>query len=79
MQIRFADRRPDGDYALVLPLAGKDWSSLGSLGDNRALVEGALKRQRFEGEAASAVELFIGGLIASVGGEGDWNPKMDYA
>ena len=61
MQIRFADRRPDGDYALVLPLAGKDWKSLGSIGDDRALVEGALKRQRFEGEAASAVELFVGG------------------
>ena len=32
MQIRFADSRPTGDYALVLPVAGKDRSSLGSLG-----------------------------------------------
>ena len=61
MQIRFADRRPDGDYALVLPLAGKDWNSLASFGGDQALVEGALKRQRFDGEAASAVELFVGG------------------
>ena len=29
MQIRFADRRPTGDYALVLPVAGKDRSTLG--------------------------------------------------
>src|SRR5947208_2521393 len=32
MEIRFADRRPEGDYALVLPVAGKDRSSLASLG-----------------------------------------------
>ena len=29
MQIRFADSRPDGDYALVLPVAGKDRGSPG--------------------------------------------------
>ena len=32
MQIRFADSRPTGDYALVLPVAGKDRSSLGFAG-----------------------------------------------
>ena len=32
MKISFADRRPDGEYALVLPVAGKDRSSLASLG-----------------------------------------------
>ena len=32
MQIRFADSRPAGDYALVLPVAGKDRSTLDSLG-----------------------------------------------
>ena len=32
MQIRFADARPEGDYALVLPVAGKDRSALNALG-----------------------------------------------
>ena len=59
MQIRFADRRPSGDYALVLPVAGKDLGSLGSLGDNRSSVEQALSLQRFEGEASSVAELFV--------------------
>ena len=44
MQIRFADRRPDGDYALVLPLAGKDWNSLDSLEGDRALLPRGRKR-----------------------------------
>ena len=59
MQIRFADSRPAGDYALVLPVAGKDRSSLGSLGSAEQAVIGALDRQRFEGEASSASEQFI--------------------
>jgi leucyl aminopeptidase len=75
MKIVFADRRPEGDYALVLPVAGKDRSSLGSLGAAQAAVAGALDRQRFEGEAASAAEQFIddGGttrrvLVVGIGG-----------
>jgi leucyl aminopeptidase len=59
MQIRFADTRPEGDYALVLPVAGKDRSTLNSLGPAQAGVVSALDRQRFDGEAASAAELFI--------------------
>ena len=59
MQIHFADSRPEGDFALVLPVAGKDRSSLGSLGAAQATVQSALDRQRFEGDAASAAELFI--------------------
>ena len=59
MKIGFADRRPDGEYALVLPVAGKDRSSLTSLGTAQPTVVAALDRQRFEGEAASAVEQFI--------------------
>ena len=51
MQIRFADKRPAGDYALVLPVAGKDRSSLGALGDSQHAVSAALDRQRFEGES----------------------------
>ena len=59
MKIVFADRRPDGDYALVLPVAGKDRSTLGSLGASQDTVTKALDRQRFEGDASSAVEQFI--------------------
>jgi leucyl aminopeptidase len=59
MQIRFADRRPTGDYALVLPVAGKDRSTLGALGASQQSVSAALDRQRFEGEASSASEQFV--------------------
>ena len=59
MQIRFADSRPTGDFALVLPVAGKNRSALDTLGGARPQVEAALNRQRFEGEAASSVELFV--------------------
>ena len=59
MQIRFADARPEGDYALVLPVAGKDRSALNALGAAQQPVVAALDRQRFDGEAASAAELFI--------------------
>jgi leucyl aminopeptidase len=59
MQVRFADRRPTGDFALVLPVAGKDRSALSSLGPAQAAVVAALDRQRFEGDASSAAEQFI--------------------
>lgn len=59
MKIRFAADRPEGDYALVLPIAGNDRGSLETLGSNRAAVEVALSRQRFEGEESSATEHFI--------------------
>jgi leucyl aminopeptidase len=59
MEIRFADRRPEGDYALVLPVAGKDRSSLASLGVAQQAVATALDRQRFEGDASSVSEHFI--------------------
>src|SRR5213080_2493575 len=59
MQIRFADRRPEGDFALVLPVAGKDRSVLASLGSAQPAVAAALDRQRFEGDASSASEQFI--------------------
>jgi leucyl aminopeptidase len=59
MQIRFADRRPEGDYALVLPVAGKDRTVLASLGAEQQAVAAALDRNRFEGEAASASEHFV--------------------
>jgi leucyl aminopeptidase len=59
MQIRFADSRPGGDYALVLAVAGKDRSNLASLGPARQQVAATLDRQRFEGESASVSEQFI--------------------
>jgi len=59
MEIRFADSRPSGEFALVLPVAGKDRSALASLGPAQQAVAGALDRQRFEGEASSASEQFI--------------------
>jgi leucyl aminopeptidase len=59
MEIRFADSRPSGDYALVLPVAGKDRSNLGSLGAAQQAVTAALDRQRFEGDGSSASEQFI--------------------
>jgi leucyl aminopeptidase len=54
MKISFAADRPAGDYALVLPVAGKDRAALAAL----AGVSAALDRQRFEGEADSAHEHF---------------------
>jgi leucyl aminopeptidase len=59
MEIRFADRRPSGDYALVLPVAGKDRRSLAALGTAQQSIATALDRQRFEGEASSASEHFV--------------------
>jgi leucyl aminopeptidase len=59
MQIRFADSRPAGDYALVLPVSGKDQSALSQLGDSEATVRAALSRQRFDGDAGDAAEHFI--------------------
>src|SRR5579884_1784750 len=59
MKIRFADDRPEGDFALVLPIAGNDRSSLRALGSSQQAVATALDRQRFEGEASSVSEQFI--------------------
>jgi leucyl aminopeptidase len=59
MKIRFAESRPKGDYALVLPVAGKDRKALSALGPSQKAVAAGLDRQRFEGEAASVSEQFI--------------------
>ncbi|MBA2466208.1 MAG: leucyl aminopeptidase, partial [Sphingomonas sp.] len=61
MQIHFADTLPDGDYALVLPVAGNDRTALERLGEDRAAVEAAIARQRFEGDASGAIEQFLPG------------------
>ena len=59
MKVRFADRLPAGDYALAVSVAGKDRSSLERLGADRAAVEAALGRMRFEGDAATSGEHFL--------------------
>ena len=59
MQIRFADTRPAGDFALVLPSAGSDRPAVQGLAEARDSVEAALKRSRFDGESGSVVEHFL--------------------
>ncbi|MEO6359458.1 MAG: M17 family peptidase N-terminal domain-containing protein, partial [Sphingomicrobium sp.] len=59
MLISFAATRPGGEYALVLPVGGKDQGSLTSLGDEAVRVRASLARQRFDGEAGTAAELFV--------------------
>jgi leucyl aminopeptidase len=59
MQIRFADARPTGDFALVLPAAAGLRRNFESLGAAKASVDAALKRNRFDGETGSAVEHFL--------------------
>lgn len=61
MQIRFADARPAGDFALVLPANGASRPGVQSLGDAKGAVEAVLKRSRFDGEAGSVVEHFLEG------------------
>jgi leucyl aminopeptidase len=59
MQIRFADARPTGDFALVIPAAGAVRPGFASLGAAKASVEAVLKRSRFEGDSGSIVEHFL--------------------
>jgi leucyl aminopeptidase len=59
MQIEFADSRPDGDFALVLPSAGSKRPGAETLGDNKVKADAVLKRQRFDGDSGSVAELFI--------------------
>jgi leucyl aminopeptidase len=57
MKINFADSRPTGDYALVLPSADGKLPDSASFGDNDK-IQAALRRQRFDGEVGSAAEAF---------------------
>ena len=59
MQIRFADTRPTGDFALVIPAAGSVRPGLDSLGGGKPVVEGAIRRSRFDGDSGSVVEAFL--------------------
>ena len=70
MQIRFADRLPDGDFALVLPASGVEAEPVRALG---AGLADALSRQGFAGVAGTTAEYFEGGrrvLVVGVGKDG---------
>ncbi len=75
MQIRFADSRPTGDFALVLPTAGNLRPGIDELGQAKAGVEAALKRSRFESDGNGVVEYFLEGdggrrlLVVGAGGQ----------
>jgi leucyl aminopeptidase len=58
MQIEFAASRPSGDYALVIPSAGPNRPAAKSL-DDKAKIEAALKRQRFEGDSGNVADLLV--------------------
>ncbi len=60
MKISFAEQRPSGDYALVIPVASVDASKALNLGAEHAAHAPALAKLRFEGEAGSAAEQFAG-------------------
>ena len=77
MKISFADSRPAGDYALVIPVAGKRVSDvLVGLGGG---IDAALKRQRFEGEPSAAAEHFINDRRIVAIGTGDGISPADAA
>jgi leucyl aminopeptidase len=59
MEIEFAASRPSGDFALVIPSAGKKRPAAESFGGDKAKVEAALERQRFDGDSGSVAELFV--------------------
>ena len=80
MKISFAATRPAGDYALVIPSAGDNRPGLASIGDGGKAIEAAIKRQRFEGDAAASVEHFLdGGQRLLVVGTGANSKPADAA
>ncbi|MCY7271466.1 MAG: leucyl aminopeptidase, partial [Sphingomonas bacterium] len=77
MKISFADSRPDGDYALVVPVAGKSGSDVvRSLGGG---IDAALRRQRFEGEPSAVAEHFVNDRRIVAIGTGDAISPADAA
>jgi len=80
MKISFAATRPAGNYALVIPSAGDNRPGLASIGDGGKAIEAAIKRQRFEGDAAASVEHFLdGGQRLLVVGTGANSKPADAA
>ena len=77
MKMSFADSRPAGDHALVIPVAGKRGNDLlAGLGGG---IEAALRRQRFDGEASAAAEHFIDDRRIVAIGTGDGVSPADAA
>jgi leucyl aminopeptidase len=60
MNVRFADRRPEGSYVLALPLtAGTPGADrLSALGASAGFVAGAAAAARFEADAGAVTEMF---------------------
>ena len=85
MQIRFADTRPAGDFALVLPAEGSKRPGVQGLGDATASVEAALKRSRFDGDPGAVVEHFLDSdngrrlLVIGTGSESDASERLGGA
>ena len=67
MKIRFADRLPEGDFATVLPASGLEADNVRAAGGE---LRQALARQRFDGEAGTALEHFMAGRRLVVVGLG---------
>ncbi|WP_265529666.1 leucyl aminopeptidase [Sphingomicrobium marinum] len=59
MQIRFADNRPAGDFALVLPASGQGDDKLETLGSDLDVVKAAMRRQRFEGKKGQVASAWL--------------------
>ena len=59
MQIRFASERPQGAYALALPVARVDGGDPRLSSGSTALIEAALRQQRFDAEPAATAEVFV--------------------
>ena len=79
MKIRFADTRPSGDFALVVPVIAGGKDAAPQAGTEHADHFAALSRQRFEGEAGSAAEQFSGERRILFVGAGKDSEKVDVA
>ena len=84
MNVRFADRRPEGPHALAIPLtAGKVEAArlVGLSGDDAAFVARAAAAAKFEGEAGAIADLYTAdGRVLLVGlAEGDSDKAYERA
>jgi leucyl aminopeptidase len=84
MNVRFADRRPEGAHALAIPqTSGKVEAArlAGLSGDDAAFVARAAAAAKFEGEAGGIADLYAGnGRVLLVGlGDGDSDKAYEKA
>ena len=59
MHIRFDAARPQGAFALAVPVSGAGGSDPRLPAGSAPLVAAALRQQRFEGEAQAVAEMFL--------------------